>query len=106
MGEYEKTRKKGVAAFMKATGRDAYVDLLARERAAFFGKNGRPRADMVEPVSCPACGDEGGKHVFDKDGFPYARCRTCRTIYVGSALKEEHLLRYYEHSKAVAHPAG
>ena len=101
-GDYATVRKQGVAAFMKATGRDEYVELLRRDRAAFFGPDGRPRADMVKHVACPACAEDDARPVFEKDGFGYVRCGSCRTLYVNPQLDEEHLVAYYRGSKAIA----
>src|SRR5450756_1773500 len=52
-----------------------YLELSARDADACFGGVSR----IVIP--CVACGNEGAQYEFDKNGFAYARCNTCGTLF-------------------------
>lgn len=52
-----------------------YLELSARDAEACFGGVSR----IVIP--CVACGSEGAQCEFDKNGFAYARCNTCGTLF-------------------------
>jgi SAM-dependent methyltransferase len=44
---------------------------------------------------CALCGAPERKHLFDKDGYPIARCRSCRLVQVDVELSRDELERIY-----------
>lgn len=69
--------------------------LSVRDAAHFFGA-----PDALEAVRCPACGEDGGRPAFAKDGFAYVECGHCRSLYVTPRPRAELLARYYAESEA------
>lgn len=69
--------------------------LSLRDAAAFFGG---PSA--LEPVSCPACGLDSAPEAFYRDGYRYALCGGCESLYVSPRPKADALDRYYAESEA------
>lgn len=58
------------------------------------------RASFVD-VGCPACGSDDRAHAFEKDGFPYAECRACGSLFASPRPSAEALAEYAAHSEAV-----
>ncbi len=52
-----------------------YLELSARDADSCFGSASRT------DIPCVACGSAGAQHEFDKNGFAYARCNTCGTLF-------------------------
>jgi hypothetical protein len=50
-------------------------------------------------INCPAC-NQKGEFIFNKDGFNYEECRSCKTIYVSPRPTREAFDRYYTASKS------
>ena len=69
--------------------------LSVEEARAYFIERGR-----LTEVACPACGSEGRKPVFEKDGFIYNKCRACKSVYVSPRPTHEALVDYYRNSRA------
>lgn len=65
---------------------------LASEDARTYFSNAHCR-----PIPCPACGGTG-EHVFDKNGFAFARCPDCLTLYVNPRPEEELFRAFYRDS--------
>ncbi|MCA1998185.1 MAG: class I SAM-dependent methyltransferase [Hyphomicrobiales bacterium] len=80
------------------------TDLLAMQEAAFARDIARmhTRAAEFVAVSCPACGDRAGTPAFEKFGFSYLRCGTCRTLYMSPRPSEAVLADYYRNSENYA----
>lgn len=51
-------------------------------------------------VNCPACDAPGATSAFEKQGFAYARCEDCASVYVSPRPSREALDRYYQTSAA------
>lgn len=101
-GGYEDLRGRGVAAFVHETGRDTYWHALAEQRASYVGPDGLARAELLEDVTCAACGSEQARAAFRKDGFRYLRCLGCGSIYGSPQLREEQLDSYWADSPVAA----
>lgn len=95
---YSETRRKGVASYVRATGRDAYWRALTEQRAAFRDPSGALRPELVEAMSCAVCGPAESRLVFEKDAFPYRRCIDCGSIFIATQLREEVLDAYWSTS--------
>lgn len=70
---------------------DEYLRLARKDTVDYFSG--------VEklPFPCPACGGDG-EPAFAKNGFDYASCPGCRTLYVSPRPREEAFTRYYTES--------
>lgn len=73
---------------------DEYLKLARADTKTFFEKAKR------EQVKCPAC-DAEGDHAFNKDGFDYALCSNCSTLYVSPRPANEAFNRYYTEAPSV-----
>jgi len=51
-------------------------------------------------VPCPACQNTDKSEAFVKNGFTYADCTQCRSVYVTPRPAEHDLTNYYENSQA------
>ncbi|MCC7418375.1 MAG: class I SAM-dependent methyltransferase [Acidobacteria bacterium] len=87
MTENEIRPKPLLDEFFARLKRDA--DRLAGHRASFVR------------VGCGFCGG-GGRHAFDKDGFSYAECVACRSLFVDPRPAAEALADFARRSEAVA----
>ena len=65
------------------------ADRLARRRPQFVD------------VDCPFCGDRDAEQAFEKDGFPYAECRACASLFASPRPTAEALGDYARTSEAV-----
>lgn len=72
---------------------DEYLRLSAKDAKTLF-----PGRECLIDRLCPACGGAGVIDKFEKNGFPIARCDTCRTLYVTAAPSDEALGEYYRSS--------
>ena len=99
---YQETRNQGVAAYVRATGRDAYWHALAEQRAQFVDEHGRLRRELAEEVPCAVCGPGDAVLVFEKDGFPYLRCTSCGTVFIGTQLRESVLDEFWSAAPVAA----
>lgn len=54
---------------------------------------------LVE-VDCPACQSPDKVEAFRKNGFTYAQCAACESVYVSPRPSEQDLTNYYENSQA------
>lgn len=70
---------------------DEYLRLAAADTIAYFKNAHR------ETINCPACGARG-KLLFDKSGFQYEECPSCKTIYVSPRPVKEAFNSYYTDS--------
>ena len=50
-------------------------------------------------VGCPACGSAESETYGDKNGFRYAECLDCETVYTNPRPTQETLNRFYKNSK-------
>jgi SAM-dependent methyltransferase len=73
---------------------DEYLKLAQIDTKTFFEKAKR------EQVHCPACDTEGDT-AFNKNGFDYALCQNCRTLYVSPRPENEAFNRYYTEAPSV-----
>jgi len=51
-------------------------------------------------VSCPACQSPDKTDAFAKNGFTYAECTQCRSVFLSPRPSEQDLTNYYENSQA------
>lgn len=103
MQAYEQARSQGVRAFAQVTGRQGYWRKLERWRASFLDPStGEPRRELVEDVSCAACGESHGKEVFRKHGFRYVRCEQCGMVFISPQLTGAALLEHYRTSEVAS----
>lgn len=70
---------------------DEYLRLARKDTVDYFS------GAKTVPFSCPAC-DGDGEPAFTKDGFDYASCPACRTLYVSPRPAEDAFTRYYTES--------
>lgn len=101
-GGYEAVRGRGVAAFVRETGRDTYWRALAEQRASYVGPDGSARSELLEDVTCAACASGDARAAFRKDGFAYVRCLGCGSIYISPQLRDEQLDAYWADSAVAA----
>ena len=73
---------------------DEYLKLAQVDTKTFFEKANR------KSVPCPACNTEGD-HAFNKNGFDYALCPNCSTLYVSPRPVNEAFNRYYTDAPSV-----
>jgi SAM-dependent methyltransferase len=59
------------------------------------------RSEEFVDVACPACGGSDKSHAFDKDGFSYAECRSCRSLFASPRPTAKALGDYAASSEAV-----
>lgn len=57
-------------------------------------------ASALVEVNCPACDAAEAGAAFEKQGFQYARCGSCESVYVSPRPSREALNRYYQTSAA------
>jgi SAM-dependent methyltransferase len=53
-----------------------YLELSAEDARACFATS------ECKPISCVGCGSDGAEPQFQKNGFQYARCRQCGSLFV------------------------
>ena len=53
---------------------------------------------MSAERACEVCGGRSHDRVYDVDGFPIVRCRSCGLVFVGRAPEPEELVALYDHS--------
>lgn len=70
---------------------DEYLRLAEEDTQTFFADT--PRGELP----CPAC-RTAGEHVFEKNGFSYAECQKCLTLYVNPRPEWGAFERYYTDS--------
>jgi hypothetical protein len=70
---------------------DEFLQLLSEDTRIFFAE-----APLVAQ-DCFACG-AASEHAFDKNGFSYAECRECLTLYVNPRPERAAFDRYYKDS--------
>lgn len=49
---------------------------------------------MTETAVCPVCDLADATPVMTRQGFTYARCRGCRTVYISPMLSAEEATAY------------
>lgn len=57
------------------------------------------RARLVD-IDCPACRSRDKAEAFAKNGFAYAQCAECASVFVSPRPPEQDLTNYYENSQA------
>lgn len=77
---------------------DRYLELSAHDAHTFFSDRSRFRV-----VSCPGCGGDGAALAFTKEGFDYAECRGCGTLFVSPRPDREALNRFYGDSPSATY---
>jgi 2-polyprenyl-3-methyl-5-hydroxy-6-metoxy-1,4-benzoquinol methylase len=80
-------------------------DLLAEQEAAFardIARMHRRAAEFVN-VSCPACRGEDSSHAFEKYGFRFRSCNSCRTLYMSPRPSQAVMADYYSNSENYAY---
>ena len=70
---------------------DEYLRLAQQDTETYF------RDAKRTACNCPAC-EEKGKHSFKKNGFDYALCNACNTLFVSPRPEAEAFTRYYTES--------
>jgi hypothetical protein len=73
-----------------------YIALLERDVARIFGHE---RGVLL--TRCPACGAVDAEPAFEKLGFQYLRCGSCRSLYVSPRPTYDMLRIFYMESEAV-----
>jgi SAM-dependent methyltransferase len=74
-----------------------YLELVGEDCEIFF----RERAGYTQSA-CPACASESATPQFEKNGFEYAQCRQCRTLFVLNRPPYEKLVDFYTASQSTA----
>lgn len=72
---------------------DRYLALVREDCRRLVSEEG-----TVPGSACPACAGEASTLQFVKDGFEYATCDACGTLFARTRLAFEALQRFYEHS--------
>jgi 2-polyprenyl-3-methyl-5-hydroxy-6-metoxy-1,4-benzoquinol methylase len=81
---------QGTAAFVRASGRDRHLSLLAEGYHELCDPaTGKVREDLTRPRVCPLCRCDEGRIVFYKNGFPHTVCNRCGLLYVSVVLRDE-----------------
>jgi SAM-dependent methyltransferase len=75
-----------------------YLELVGEDCEIFF----RERAGYAKSA-CPACASESATPQFEKNGFGYAQCRQCRTLFVRNRPPYDKLVDFYTVSKSTAY---
>lgn len=75
---------------------DEYLARMREEASAAFGDPGRLHA-----VPCPACGGTDPAPAFVKDGFAYAACRACETLFATPRPSADDLGAFRDGSEAL-----
>jgi 2-polyprenyl-3-methyl-5-hydroxy-6-metoxy-1,4-benzoquinol methylase len=73
-----------------------YLELLREDCALLLAAG-----DCFVAVSCPGCGSPSAETAFEKDGFRYALCGRCESLFISPRPSRELLDRYYRESKAI-----
>lgn len=69
----------------------AYLRMVGEDCRRIFGEG-------LQPVNCPACGSAQATKQFVKDGFEYAVCNTCETLFARTRPSFSLLQRFYVES--------
>jgi len=79
--------------------------LLAGQEAAFQRDIERLKARAAEfvMVACPACGTLPASRLFEKHGFTYVQCASCKTVYMNPRPSPLVMEDYYRHSENYAY---
>jgi len=75
-----------------------YLELVGEDCEIFF----RERAGYAKSA-CPACASESATRQFEKNGFEYAQCGQCRTLFVRNRPPYDKLVDFYTVSKSTAY---
>lgn len=75
---------------------DKYLKLVARDVDRFFD------AGTFVPVRCPACASRSSRPEFRKNGFTYASCRACGTLFVNPRPAFKVLDKFYAQSPSTS----
>jgi len=80
-------------------------DLMAGQRAAQEADIAwlLERKSSFVAVPCPACAADEGTPALEKDGFSYARCPQCRTMYMTPRPSPDVLVEFYATSRNYAY---
>jgi hypothetical protein len=73
---------------------DEYLRLADIDTQAYFTDGSRVH------INCPACRDVGD-HAFEKSGFSYDQCPSCKTLYVNPRPLAEAFSKYYQEAPSV-----
>lgn len=57
------------------------------------------RLEEFVNVNCPACGKNSSKPAFEKFGFSFVGCASCRTVYMNPRASDATLSEFYSRSK-------
>jgi len=57
------------------------------------------KANFIE-VNCPACHKNTGSEFYERSGFYFKKCNTCKTVYVSPRPTQKMLFEHYQNSKA------
>jgi 2-polyprenyl-3-methyl-5-hydroxy-6-metoxy-1,4-benzoquinol methylase/ribosomal protein S27E len=72
-----------------------YAELKAQDLARLM-----TRAAEFVPVACPACGHDQDEECFHKEGFRFASCPACTTLYINPRPSASLLTEHYQNSAA------
>lgn len=72
---------------------DELLRLNKEDIAIYFNKS------QYKKINCPACG-KVGNFVFNKNGFNFEECNSCKTFYVSPRPDKESFDNYYTDSKS------
>ena len=73
---------------------DRYRELCAEDAATCFGD------EPARRLACVACDGTQLSHEFEKDGFAYAQCTTCDTLFQTPRPPRAAFERFYRHSES------
>lgn len=75
--------------------------LLSRFRQVSIAESEKffDRSRLVD-IDCPACQNPEKTEAFTKNGFTYAQCAECASVFVSPRPAEQDLTNYYENSQA------
>jgi len=71
-----------------------YLELSAQDAALYFGSAGRV------DIPCVGCGINGSIFNFDKNGFAYAQCRSCGSLFQSPRPTIEAFEAFYRRSES------
>ncbi|NVJ54175.1 MAG: class I SAM-dependent methyltransferase [Campylobacteraceae bacterium] len=59
--------------------------------------------DLIKVEKCIACDCRNIYFIFNKDGFEFSKCNSCKTVFVSSRPNDFQLKWWYTHSKSQLH---
>lgn len=76
---------------------DKYISLVEQDSAALLKK----KSEFLK-ICCPACGSGESFDGFEKKGFEYSCCTSCKTLYANPRPRFEDLMDFYTGSESTS----